>query len=119
MSAIRHGAIHAFLAVAAGAFGAHGLQQVLDDYSLKVWQTAATYQLAHALALILLGVLEEQRRIRLNFAHAAFGIGIVIFSGSLYALALSGVKTLGMITPLGGLAFLAGWASLAWKAQRV
>jgi uncharacterized membrane protein YgdD (TMEM256/DUF423 family) len=119
MNPIRHGAIHAFLAIAAGAFGAHGLQNVLSEYSLKVWQTAATYQLAHALALLFVGLFEEQRRTRLTLPHWAFGLGIVLFSGSLYALALTGVKALGMITPLGGMGFLVGWFALAWQARRV
>jgi len=119
MSPVRSGAIHAFLAVAAGAFGAHGLQHVLDEYSLKIWQTAATYQLAHALALLFVGLYEEQRRTRLTLTHWAFSLGIVLFSGSLYALALTGVKALGMITPLGGVGFLVGWAALAVRARRV
>lgn len=118
MSPVRHGAIHAFLAVAAGAFGAHGLQHVLGEYSLKVWQTAATYQLAHAIALLFVGLFEEQRRARLTVTRWAFGLGIVLFSGSLYALALTDIKALGMITPFGGVSFLVGWAALAVRARR-
>ncbi len=109
---ILHGALQAFLAVAAGAFGAHGLKNTLDAYSLGVWETAAHYQLAHALALVLLGIFEKQAG-KQKPVHACFGIGILLFSGSLYALALSGVKALGMITPLGGLSLLAGWLLLA------
>jgi uncharacterized membrane protein YgdD (TMEM256/DUF423 family) len=109
---ILHGALQAFLAVAAGAFGAHGLKNVLDAYSLQVWETAAHYQLAHALALVLLGVFEKQSG-KQKAVHALFGVGIILFSGSLYALSLSGVKQLGMITPLGGLCFLLGWLLLA------
>lgn len=114
---IAHGALHAFLAVAAGAFGAHGLKNILDEYSLGVWQTATHYHLAHAMALVLLGLFEKQAT-KQKAAHIAFGAGILIFSGSLYALALTGLKVLGAITPLGGLAFLVGWllfARAGWK----
>jgi len=109
---IVHGALQAFLAVAAGAFGAHGLKNMLDAYSLGIWQTAAQYQLAHGLALVLLGIFEKQSG-QQNAAHALFGAGILLFSGSLYALSLSGVKMLGMITPLGGVCFLVGWLLFA------
>lgn len=115
---IRHGAIHAFLAVLAGAFGAHGLQRVLDETHLRTWQTGVTYHLAHALALVLVGTLEELRGRALSGAHLAFGVGIPLFSGSLYALAVTDVRALGMITPLGGLSFLAGWLALAWRGTR-
>jgi len=118
MNTIRHGAIHGFLAVVAGAFGAHGLQNILSEAALHTWQTAVTYHLAHALALVMVGLLEEQRRVRLNVVHYAFGIGILLFSGSLYALALSGIKVLGIITPFGGVAFLAGWLALAKTGAR-
>jgi uncharacterized membrane protein YgdD (TMEM256/DUF423 family) len=113
---VRHGAIQAFLAVLAGAFGAHGLQNTLSENSLHIWQTGVTYHLVHALALCLLGTFEEQRGRKFPTAHAAFGIGIVLFSGSLYALALTQVKQLGMITPFGGTAFLVGWVALAVAA---
>jgi len=115
---VAHGAIHAFLAVAAGAFGAHGLQGVLDDYGLRIWHTAAAYHLSHALALVLLGALERLYQTRLRLAHCCFGAGILLFSGSLYALALSGVKVLGAVTPLGGAAFLAGWLAVAWAGWK-
>jgi uncharacterized membrane protein YgdD (TMEM256/DUF423 family) len=117
---IVHGALQAFLAVLAGAFGAHGLQKVLDEYGLRIWQTGVTYHMTHALALVLLGILERQLGIRMNLPHFSFGLGILLFSGSLYLLALSGVKWLGAITPLGGTAFLVGWLALAyaaWKAS--
>lgn len=111
---LTHGALHAFLAVAAGAFGAHGLEKRLDEYGLRIWQTAATYHMTHALALILLALAERQFQRAFPAAHAAFGIGILLFSGSLYLLALTGQRWLGAITPLGGTAFLIGWATLAW-----
>ncbi len=109
---IAHGALHAFLAVAAGAFGAHGLKSVLGEYSLGIWNTAAQYQLAHGIALVLLGLFEKQTR-RQPAVHALFGAGIVLFSGSLYTLSLSGLKLLGAVTPLGGVAFLLAWALFA------
>jgi uncharacterized membrane protein YgdD (TMEM256/DUF423 family) len=109
---IAHGCLHAFLAVSAGAFGAHGLKQILDEYSLGIWETAAHYQLAHGIALVLLGLFEIQKT-KQKAAHWAFALGILFFSGSLYALALTGVKVLGAITPLGGVGFLVGWLLFA------
>jgi uncharacterized membrane protein YgdD (TMEM256/DUF423 family) len=115
---IMHGALQAFLAVVMGAFGAHGLEKVLDEYGLKIWHTAAAYHLSHALALVLLGICERQFQQRLPISHWGFGIGIFLFSGSLYLLALTGQKWLGAITPLGGLAFLVGWLALAYSAWK-
>ena len=116
-SLIALGAINALLAVAAGAFAAHGLRDRLEPRALEVFETAARYQMYHALAIILAGLIAPR------FSGAAtagwiFQAGIVVFSGSLYALALTDVKLLGAITPLGGLAFLVGWAWLAWAAWR-
>jgi len=108
------GAVNGMLSVAAGAFGAHALKARIDARSLEIFETAARYQMYHALAMVLCGVLAT----RATTAGWAFQIGIVIFSGSLYALALTGVKGLGAITPIGGLAFLVGWALLAWSAWR-
>jgi uncharacterized membrane protein YgdD (TMEM256/DUF423 family) len=109
-----------FLAVAAGAFGAHALKSRLAPDMLSVWQTGVQYHAWHGLALALAGVLMLQMPGRGGFAIAAwcFVAGIVLFSGSLYALALSGVRGLGAITPFGGLAFLAGWAALGWTVTR-
>lgn len=115
---IVHGALHAFLAVAAGAFGAHGLKNTLDEYSLGIWHTAASYHLSHALALVLLGICERSFQTKLPISHWGFGAGIILFSGSLYLLAVTGVKWLGAITPLGGTAFLVGWLALAWSAWK-
>lgn len=106
------GALNAAIAVAAGAFAAHALRERLEPRPLEVFETAARYQLYHALAMILAGVLATRG------PGWAFQIGIVLFSGSLYALALTDVKVLGAITPIGGLAFLAGWLWLAWSALR-
>ena len=110
---IVHGAIQAFIAVAAGAFGAHGLKGSLDEYSMGIWQLAMTYQMWHALGLLAVGLF-EQRGARVKGASLAFGIGIVLFSGSLYAIALTGMKPLGLITPFGGISLLVGWALFAW-----
>src|SRR3954470_8364729 len=109
------GALNAAIAVAAGAFGAHGLRDRLDARSLEIFETAARYQMYHALALVLCGIIATRGATTAGWILQA---GIVVFSGSLYALSLSGVKILGAITPLGGLAFLVGWAWLAWTAWR-
>lgn len=115
-----HAAIQAFIAIACGAFGAHGLKGVLGVYELGIWQTASTYQLCHALALFGLGVF-EMRAGRQKIVHVCFGLGCVLFSGSLYLLALTGASWLGAITPLGGISFLLGWALLGragWKIRK-
>lgn len=105
------GALNGALAVAAGAFGAHGLRERLEPRALEVFETAARYQMYHALAMILCGIIATRSATTAGWVLQA---GIVVFSGSLYALSLSGVKVLGAITPLGGLAFIVGWALLAW-----
>jgi uncharacterized membrane protein YgdD (TMEM256/DUF423 family) len=113
------GALNAAIAVAAGAFGAHGLRERLDARALEVFETGARYQMYHALAMILAGILASSALARgAHIAGWLFQVGIVVFSGSLYALALTGTKGLGAITPLGGLAFLVGWVWLAWSAWR-
>jgi uncharacterized membrane protein YgdD (TMEM256/DUF423 family) len=113
------GALLAGLAVAAGAFGAHALRDRLAPDMLAIFETAARYQMYHALAL--LGVAWATTRWPDSSAVLAgwcFVAGIVVFSGSLYVLALTGTRWLGAITPLGGLAFLAGWALLVWTVSR-
>ena len=109
------GAIDAGLAVAAGAFGAHALRERLEPRALEIFETAARYQMYHALAIVLCAVLATSGA---RTAGWIFQAGIVIFSGSLYLLAATDVKVLGAITPLGGLAFLVGWAWLAVTALR-
>lgn len=110
-------AIAGFLAVALGAFGAHGLREVLDARGQDLWQKAVFYHLTHALALLAAVILQAQQPAwRLAPSAIGFLAGIVIFSGSLYLLALGAPRWLGAITPLGGLAFLFGWAWLAWTA---
>jgi uncharacterized membrane protein YgdD (TMEM256/DUF423 family) len=106
------GAINAAVAVAAGAFAAHGLRERLAPRAFEIFETGARYHMYHALAMVLAGLLAAKG------PGWAFQIGIVIFSGSLYALALTDVKILGAITPIGGLAFLAGWLWLAVSAWR-
>ena len=113
------GAVNAFLAVAAGAFGAHGLRARLTADMLVTFETGARYHMYHALGLLAVGLLAQARPSGLlQGAGVAMLVGIVLFSGSLYALALSGVRALGAITPLGGLGFLAGWLLLALAAWR-
>ena len=106
------GALNAAIAVGAGAFAAHGLRERLAPKALEVFETGARYHMYHALAMILAGVLMARG------PGWVFQAGIVLFSGSLYALALSDVKALGAITPIGGLAFLVGWVWLAWSAWK-
>jgi uncharacterized membrane protein YgdD (TMEM256/DUF423 family) len=111
------GALNAFLAVACGAFGAHALKRRLDGERLAVFETGARYHIYHSLALVAVSWLATMRGTGANAAGTLFLAGIVLFSGSLYALALSGVRKLGAITPLGGLCFLLGWADFAWVAM--
>lgn len=113
------GAVSAAVAVAAGAFGAHALKARLSPEALAVWESAARYQTVHALALFAVAQAAAAWRARLvEIAGWAFVVGTVLFSGSLYALALSGVRGLGAVTPLGGVAFLVGWGCLAAAALR-
>lgn len=112
------GSLSALLGVGLGAFGAHGLKAKVAPDMLKVWETAVLYHLIHAVGLLLIGVLctliPEAPLVR--NAGWAIVIGTLLFSGSLYILVLTGVKPLGMITPLGGVAFMAGWLLLAIAA---
>ena len=116
--AILVGAVAMFAAVALGAFGAHALRARLAPDMAAVWQTAVQYHAWHALAVLAVGMLllqwPGQRAVEI--AGWLFVAGIVLFSGSLYALALTGIRGLGAVTPFGGVAFLAGWATLAWAA---
>ncbi len=112
-------AIFGGLSVAAGAFGAHALKERLSERSLEIFETAARYQMYHALALLLVALLLTQEDFPQPILVASgwtFIIGILIFSGSLYALSLTGIKVLGAITPLGGAAFIAGWGTLVIAA---
>ncbi len=113
------GALSGFVAVAAGAFGAHALRGSLPDDLLAVFETAARYQMYHALALLGLGWATDRlpNHPASHLAGWLFVTGTVLFSGSLYALSLSGARWLGAITPFGGLAFLGGWLALAWSTR--
>lgn len=109
-----------FLVVALGAFGAHGLADLLGE-RIGTWETAVHYQMFHTAVLLVIGLmmrLQIADRAWLRRSAVAFGCGLLLFSGSLYLLALSGISWLGMITPLGGVAFLLGWLGLGmavWK----
>lgn len=117
------GAVYGFLAVALGAFGAHGLEAKLDEDAMGIYQTGVQYHMSHALAILLAAFLADRlkgSRGELDAVRAGwcFAAGILLFSGSLYLLAVSGIKQLGAVTPLGGVAFLVGWGLLAGAAMR-
>jgi len=118
--ALMAGAVAMFMAVALGAFGAHALKARLAPDMTAVWQTAVQYHAWHALALLATGILLAQDPARglLGTAGWLFVAGIVLFSGSLYLLALTGTRGLGAVTPIGGVAWLAGWAVFAWAVFR-
>ena len=110
------GALGAMLAVIAGAFGAHGLKQVLSEDMLAVFHTAAEYQMYHSLGLFAIGTLHTVAPRHCHILAAWIMLaGIIIFSGSLYTLSLSDIKWLGMITPIGGVCFIAAWLILAFS----
>lgn len=112
-SSIISGAIHGFLAVSLGAFGAHALEDVLTEYSAGIWDTAVQYQMFHAAALILIGILSSSKLFgevkQLKIATIVMNLGIVFFSGSLFTLSLTDIGVFGAITPIGGVLFLIGW----------
>ncbi|HEX8751239.1 MAG TPA: DUF423 domain-containing protein [Nitrospira sp.] len=111
------GTIFAGMAVGAGAFGAHSLKGILDAPMLTAFETAARYQMYHALGLCIVAwSIEHHPEGRFATVGWLFTIGIVLFAGSLYSLSLSGVRWLGALTPLGGAAFIAGWGVFAWEA---
>ena len=113
------GALSAGLAVALGAFAAHALKARLEPQLLVAFEVGVRYQMYHALALVAVGLLAERRSSRLLGASGAlFLAGTVLFSGSLYALSLTGIRGFGAITPFGGVAFLAGWLCLAAAALK-
>lgn len=116
--AVAIGALLAALAVAAGAFGAHGLRAHLSPEALAVFDTGARYHLIHALAMVAAGLVRAVGGNRAaDWAAAAFALGIALFSGSLYALSLTGQRALGMVAPLGGLSFILGWLLIAVSAR--
>lgn len=112
--------VSGMLAVMLGAFGAHALKNSLDDYALGVFETAVQYHFYHSFALLAVGIIAllQPQAALLRPSGWLFVAGIVIFSGSLYVLSITGMRWLGAVTPLGGLAFMGGWACLAitaWK----
>ncbi|MFB4213616.1 DUF423 domain-containing protein [Shouchella sp. JSM 1781072] len=114
------GAIVMALSVAIGAFGAHGLEGRLSERMLKNYQTGVQYHMIHGVGLLFVGILSLKMTANqmVNGAGWAFLIGIVLFSGSLYVMALTGITKLGAITPIGGLAFIVGWVLLGIAAMR-
>jgi uncharacterized membrane protein YgdD (TMEM256/DUF423 family) len=102
------------LAVAMGAFGAHGLRGRIDDYSMTIYERAVFYHFVHALGVLIVSLLPRPS----STAAWLLETGIVLFSGSLYVLAVTGIRMLGAVTPFGGVAFIAGWLCLAWSAIR-
>ena len=110
---LRLAAASGFIVVGLGAFGAHGLRSLLGAERLGTWETAVHYQMFHVVGLLVVGLLAERGDTALlRWSGWSFVLGTLLFSGSLYVLALTGVRWLGMITPLGGLCFLLGWALL-------
>ena len=116
------GAVNAAIAVAFGAFGAHALKEKLSEHYLAIWETAVQYQMFHALALLAIGILMSPTLFgsvtQLSWAGYLILAGIIIFSGSLYVLSLTGIGILGAITPIGGVAFIAGWIMLIVAAVK-
>lgn len=113
------GAVSAFIAVAAGAFGAHALRSRLSPELLVTFETGARYQMYHALAILLVAWASSRwPGGALQFAGWSFAVGTVLFCGSLYILALTGLRWVGAVTPIGGAAFLLGWLSFAWGAWK-
>lgn len=111
---IATGAINAFIAVAAGAFAAHGLKSSMSESDIAIFRTAADYQMIHALGLILIGILNRTRYDNRNIISAIIMFfGILIFSGSLYLLTLTDTRWLGMLTPIGGILLLIAWLMVA------
>jgi uncharacterized membrane protein YgdD (TMEM256/DUF423 family) len=115
------GAVFMALAVAMGAFGAHALKERLDEYSQGVYEKAVFYHFVHGIGILLVSLLARTGLLSASGAARAgwlMALGIVLFSGSLYALAISGVRVLGAVTPFGGVAFIIGWIVLAYEAAR-
>ena len=106
------GALNAMMAVGTGAFGAHGLEGKLSDKYMSIWEKATTYQMYHGLGLLVIGLISGTTSINVNWAVWLLFFGIVFFSGSLYFLALTQVRILGAITPIGGVLFIIGWLVL-------
>jgi uncharacterized membrane protein YgdD (TMEM256/DUF423 family) len=111
------GALLSFVGVGLGAFGSHGLRSRVDESMLAVWQTAVQYQLVHSLALLFLALLSD-RLPSARYAGYLFTAGVLVFSGSLYVYVMTGHRAFALVTPLGGVCFLAGWLALGLSAAR-
>ncbi|WP_217586613.1 DUF423 domain-containing protein [Lentibacillus saliphilus] len=113
------GVVNGFLAVALGAFGAHGLEGKISAKALSIWEKAVNYQMFHTMALLVTGILAGKiQSTGIMWAGGLFTAGIVLFSGSLYAYAIWGSKFLAMITPFGGVTFLIGWILLGYAVVK-
>ncbi|WP_323843695.1 DUF423 domain-containing protein [Moraxella sp. Pampa] len=117
MNWLKIAALNLALGVGLGAFGAHGLVD-LGAYELKIWHTATLYLFIHALGLLVLGVLNAAGSYRVNLPAYLLQLGVLIFSGTLYAIVLGAPKWLGMITPVGGVLMILGWLSLAFGVSK-
>ena len=114
------GSLLSMLSVVLGAFGAHYLKNTLNDYSLSVFQTGVLYQFFHSIGIILVVLLSISKdNLNLDLSIWFFTLGIILFSGSLYLLAITGIKWLGAITPIGGLFFILGWMFLFLKSLKI
>ena len=117
MNYLLFGAMSGCLVVIMGAFGAHALNELLDDYGKSIYNKAVLYHMFHTIAILILGLINKiQPEIQLSMAGWSFVFGIIMFSGSLYIVAITGIKSLGIITPIGGILFIIGWVFLILKA---
>ena len=116
MNYIIIGAISGCLVVIMGAFGAHALNEILDDYGKSIYNKAVLYHMFHTIGILIVGLINKiQPEIQLSLVVWSFLFGIILFSGSLYILAITGIKSLGMITPIGGILCIIGWVFLILK----
>ena len=116
MNYLMIGATSGCLVVIMGAFGAHALNDILDDYGKSIYNKAVLYHMFHSIALLILGLINKiQPEISLSISGWSFLFGIILFSGSLYILAITGIKSIGMVTPIGGILFIIGWGFLILK----
>ena len=116
MNYLLFGAMSGCLVVIMGAFGAHALNELLDDYGKSIYNKAVLYHMFHSISILILGLINKmQPEIQLSMAGWSFVFGIILFSGSLYILAITGIKSLGIITPIGGILFISGWVFLILK----
>ena len=118
MNFLAIGAISGCLVVILGAFGAHGLKDIFDEYGKSIYEKAVLYHMFHTMAILMVGLIDKiQPEMQLSLAGWAFILGIILFSGSLYILSVTGIKLLGIITPIGGVLFIIGWIILFLKVR--